>query len=475
MWGHISPGTPLNPSDCPPDMTSGCVYSDLYAYQWAKTSKLTGSYGLTLADFNDSEPANPSTYQNFNPSLVALFAKQYGYSNPQPSWIIQTAYSNWNDFISNTYAHFFNQLVSRINQATGYQALIIGAGDTSPGWRRCVGTDNRIIAKGMNPKNYLTHFDSQSIQVGRQGPVQAPPNQELSPIVLSAAREPLIRNGIILEADDAAYWSAISTFYPSLNANDQKEVGYKLLKRIWIWIENAHILDRSGNVRRAIAYASRDYWDTGTIDTIPNLTKVLKDIIPARPFGPALYYSTSVERAVESQTNQTGQLPTTYMLPNVLQQFLDQGAPIGFYVSDASLAKLKKQDAPSAWVVLNAGSMLPSPELAELSKTAPVVTNISDLNSLPNQPLTLPPWISGFAFYKDNGHLVLILTNTSTLPDSTSNSGQITLNLLDFPDGSYSLKELFSNSKAAINVSKGHAQFQVNISRWDTQVFVLSP
>ena len=46
----------------------------------------------------------------------------------------------------------------------------------------------------------------------------SPPMQELAGFVIAAAREPLMRNGANLEADDPAYWSAIAQFYPSLSS-----------------------------------------------------------------------------------------------------------------------------------------------------------------------------------------------------------------------------------------------------------------
>jgi hypothetical protein len=486
QWGHISPATPLDAADCPTGMTS-CTWGDFFAYRWAETSALTGVYGIQLADYTDSEPDSPSNYQNFNPKSVAAFAAQYGYSNltgmtttQQSTWIIDNAFSQWTDYLDASYGHFFGALASRMGAATGKEALVIGGGDTSPGWRRLVGTDARQIALNMDPKNYLTHFDDQVIQVGRQGPVAAPPNQELSGFVVAAAREPLIRNGAMLEADDAAYWQAIPSFYPSLSSSAQKEVGYKLLKRLWLWSSWASIADRSGNVRRALAYISRDYWDVGTLDSIAGLQKLVQGIYPTSPFGAALYYPVSVERAVEQAGVKTvgpNALFNMYMLPNVLQSFLDSGAPVGYYVSDAGLPAIVagSANAPSAWVVLDANGLLPADEQAKLAAIAPVVTSAAELAALPNQPLTFSAGLSGFGFYSNQSSLVLVVTDTDTGPAAAAVSGTVSLTQLPVADGVHKITDLFTNVTSAITITGGKASLPVQVARWDTQTYALTP
>src|SRR6185312_5345556 len=274
----ISPLTPLDAKDCPPDTKAGCDWGDVYAWRWAQSSAKTGAYGLVLSDFSDSQPGVASNVHDFNPRIVAAFvAAGTPYDggltdqNPLPDragWIVTNHFNAWNDFIAAGYAEFYAALAARVGAATGRQALIVDQCGLTPAARRLFGIDARIVAQKFSPQNYVCMWDDHVIQADRTGPIETPPIQELAGFVLAAAREPLIRNGANLEADDEAYWTAIAKFYPALNQADQREVGQKLLKRLWVWSAWAHIADRSGNVRRALAFVSRDYWDDGKLTAL---------------------------------------------------------------------------------------------------------------------------------------------------------------------------------------------------------------
>ena len=323
-------------------------------------------------------------------------------------------------------------------------------------------------------------WDDHVIQADRAGPIVSPPIQELAGFVLAAAREPLIRNGANLEADDEAYRTAIAKFYPALSAEDQREVGQKLLKRLWIWSAWAHIADRSGKVRRAIAFASRDYWDGGSLAALDPLAKVLRSTVPARPFGPALYYSVAVERAVEQAAakkvgTRDEEIPT--YLPAVdLRELIDGGAPVGYYVSDAALDAVGKNgahNAPSAWIVPDADGLLPPAEQSALQAVAPVATSAEALAALPDQPLKLPNGLSGFGFYDAGGALILVIGNPDTRPDAKSVSGTVELAKLEIADGIHQLRNTLTGTSQQIAVSGHSAAFPVDVPRWDTIVLSL--
>jgi len=486
-WGHISPLTPLDAKDCPPDIAAGCDWGDAYAWRWARSSAKTGAYRLILSDFSDSQPGFAANVHDFNPRIVAAFVAagtpyEAGLSDMSPvadraNWIVASHFNAWNDFNAAGYAKFYAALAARVGAATGRKALIVDQCGLTPAARRLFGTDARIVAKAMSPQNYVCMWDDHVIQADRTGPIATPPIQELAGFVLAAAREPQVRNGANLEADDEAYWTAIAKFYPTLDPTAQHEVGQKLLKRLWIWSAWAHIADRSGKVRRAIAFASRDYWDGGKLTALDPMTSIIRSVVPTRPFGPALYYSAAVERAVEqTEAKKVGTRDmeiATYLPARDLQALIDGGAPVGYYVSDAALPALGKNSAPSAWIVPGAEGLLPPAEQAALQAVAPVTSSADALAALPDQPLKLSKGLAGFGFYDATGKLVLVISNPATTPDAKAISGTVQLAKLDAADGTRQLRNLLTGAIQPVTVSMHAATFPVEVARWDTIVLSL--
>jgi len=482
-WGYISPLTPLDSADCPPTMTGGCSWGDEFGYRWAQTSAVTGGYGLQLSDFTDGQPYQ-NTLHDLNPRIVAAFGKTMaGGSVPgrtvsaQANWIMHNAFNAWTDFLDQGYAHFYASFATQVAAAAQHPALVIDQCSISPSFRRTEGIDERMIATTLSPDTYMCIWDDQVIQIGRSGPLASPPISELAGYVLAAAREPLMRNGANLEADDAAYWAAIASFYPGLTAATQQELGIKLLKRLWVWSAWAHIADRAGAVRRAIAFASRDYWDAGSITQLGAAARLIHSIVPAHPFGPALYYSTAVERATEAANAASvpaGGVPNTYLLPPDLQALLDGGAPVGYYVSDAALPQIsaKAGNVPSAWIVLNAGTFLPPGELTSLQAIAPVVTSPAGLAALPNQSLSLPAGLAGFGFWSQTGALIIVVSNPSPAGNAASMSGDVHF---AWPSGAaVRVTELQSGTTVKVRAVDGLVSLPVTVSRWDTLIFQIS-
>jgi putative flippase GtrA len=483
QWGHISPLTPLDPADCPPGMVE-CTWGDAYAARWAHTAQLSGGYGLMLSDFSDSQPHWPSTTHDFNPRIVAAFAREYGLAVPagdtpaQAGWIVANAFPEWNDFLSRGYGRFFQALAARLGAATGRAALVIDQCAMTPALRRLFGADARLIAQTIDPRNLVCAWDDHLIQHDRPGPVAAPPMQELAGFVIGAAREPLLRNGASLEADVPEFWATIDRAYPGLDAAARRAAGQGILKRLWLWSAWAHIADRDGQVRRALAFTSRFYWDQGSLALLDPLTRLIQTITPVRPFGPALYYPVSVERAIEAREGRAagpGRTPATYLPAAALQTLLDAHG-LGYYVSDAALAHIHQGGAavPSAWVVLDAQGLLPAPERAALTALAPVVTSAAELAALPGQPLTLPAGLAGFGFYDQDARLIVVLS----VPDVSAAAQPVvgTVRLAGLAPGCYRATDLFSGVTTALAVAAGvPAELPVKLDRWETQVLALAP
>lgn len=497
QYGHIDPGMPLDAADCPSGM-SACTWGDWLAYRYGQTAALSGAYGVMLSDFTDSEPRSMLNTHDFNPRILAAYAAspnsagQPIYPNGVPgattqakaSYLVTNDFNRWVDFVGGTYAKYYGALASRLGAAAGRTGLTIDQCGGPAGNRRLFGTDARIIASSIPAGQYICEFDDQTIQVGRGGPLQQPPAQELAGAVVAAAREPLIRNGANLEADDSNYWSAIASFYPTLSAADRTEVGYKLLKRIWTWQAWAHIADRSGDVRRALAFVSRDYWDAGTLTNVAlgQLQSSIQSVVPAKPFGPAIYYSVAIERATQQTAAASAGAQLygpylTYMQPPTLQAFLDSGSAAGYYVSDAALAKISKgsANAPSAWVVLEPGALLPASENASLSAIAPVVTSAAALAALPNQPLTFAKGMTGFGFFDQTNRLIVVASNPSTAPGASSSTGAIGMSGTGFSNGWHKWVNLLTGATGSVLFTNGAASMTQTLSRWDTQVYAFAP
>jgi hypothetical protein len=538
QWGYVTPMQPLDPADCPSDMTS-CTFGDLWAFLWAKTSAMTGGYGIQLSDFSDSIPYEPTNVQGFNSRIIAAFATTNGLSIPgntiaeQGSWIVANAYSKWNDFIATGEGKFFDAIASRLTAATGRQALVDDQCQGTPFWLRSRGIDHRIIAQQISGNNYLCIHDEHVMNPGgdRAGPIVNPVTREIGPLATTAAYEPLLRHGGNLEADDTTnFWPAVSFYYPSLSSAEQTEVGYKLLKRLWLDAAWAHIADRSGNTRRALAFASRDYWDIGTLTAsqLGPLQTLIQTIVPSQPFGPAVYYSSSAVKGAETffaATYGSSLDPASVDAAKpALQQFIDQGGAVGYFVSDASLSEITagSANAPSAWIVLqdvadhDALGDLPSSELSQLKAIAPVVdlfaigestpgamSAVNQLNALPNQPLTFttnggPAAISaaclsagytqgsvikanamtGFGFFDQNHRLTVVVSNPNPCPDATTLSGTVSLKGLTKSGASFSgtavVTNLFTNTTTDISVKNGAATIPMTLARWDSTALAIT-
>ncbi len=463
-WGHISPLMPLPSGDWPPGVKNA-TYGDWYAYRWGQTAARSGAYGIMLSDFSDSQPVAPSYQIGFNKQMIDGLQARLGRTIPgntvpeRASYINAHDYPQWNDYIAQGYANFYAALAGRLS-ATGHPPLIIDQCGQWPSARRLQGTDAYVIAHTMPSAEYVCIWDNQTMQVGRSG---QPMIWGIGGMVIAAAREPDIRNGGNLSADDSNFWQAAARFWSNLSSADQQERGLKELKRNWLETAWSHIATRQGTVRRALAFMERDYWDQGALD--PVVERLMRTIVPTRPFGYALYYSMAAEREVEAKAPADGGASATYMNPNRLLAFKNGGGPVGYYVGNAALSALKPAARPAAWVVLD--NRVPAAELGQLRKIAPVLTSLSAAKGFAGAPLTYSSGVSGMGFYDQHDRLIVVVSN----PGNQGLNSTVTLTTL--PDGQYTATELFANAATSFSVVNGKGVLPVTITRWDTRVFVI--
>jgi hypothetical protein len=463
-WGHISPMMPLPKADWPTGVTDA-TYGDWYAYRWGQTAIRSGAYGIMLSDFSDSQPVSPSYLIGFNPQTTTGFEAKLGVTIPGSTVAARAKYINahyypqWNDYLAQGYANFYATLVQRLS-ATGHQPLIVDQCGQWPSARRLQGTDAYIIAHTLPPANYVCIWDNQTMQPGRNG---QPMIWGIGGMVIAAAREPDTRNGGNLSADDTAFWQAAAQSWGNLSSADQHERGLKELKCVWLETAWSHVATRQGTVRRALAFMERDYWEQGKLD--PTVQRLIRTLVPTRPFGYALYYSMSGERIVEANVPATGGTNETYMNPNKLLAFKNGGGAVGYYVGNAGLSSLQTSARPAAWVVLD--SRVPEPELQQLRKIAPVLTTLSAAKNYAGAPLAFSSGFSGMGFYDQAGRLIVTVSDLG----SQGLDGVVTLRTL--AAGQYTATDLFTDSVIHFTVVNGKATLPVTITRWDTRVFAI--
>jgi hypothetical protein len=455
---------PLPQADWPAGIKNA-KYGDWYAFRWGQTAERSGAYGIMLSDFSDSQPVAPSYQIGFNQQTIAGFQAKIGRTvpgNDTPSkarFINAHTYPQWNDYLAQGYADFYAVLANRMGTA-GHPGLIIDQCGQWPSARRLQGTDAYIIAHSMPTANYLCIWDNQTMQLGRNG---QPMIWGIGGMVIAAAREPNIRNGGNLSADDDSFWQAVAHFWGSLSYNDQHERGLKELKRAWLETAWSHIATRQGTVRRALAFMQRDYWDKGSLD--PKVERLIHGIVPTRPFGYALYYSMAAERNVEAEVPAKGGTNGTYMNPNRLLAFKDAGGPVGYYVSNAGLPALKPAARPAAWLVLD--NRVPKDELEKLRRVAPVLTSVAEAKRFARAPLVYSEHLSGMGFYDQDDRLIVTVSNLI----NQGLNGSVALR--DLRAGNYTATDLVMGAVVHFTVANGKGVMQFPITRWDTRVFAI--
>jgi hypothetical protein len=466
-WGHISPLMPLAQADWPAGMTNA-TYGDWYAYRWGQTAAKSGAYAIQLSDFSDSQPSQPSWLEGFNPEITSAFGTSIGKAIPGTT-ITQTAsYINahytpqWNDFLSNGYARFYKSLATQLGGATGQAGLVIDQCGMWPSARRFYGVDETIMAGTVGTAGYICIWDDQTMQVGRSGESMI---WGIGGMVLAAAREPDIRNGANLSADDANFWQAAATFWSNLSPADQRERGLKELKRAWLETAWSQIATRQGLSRRAMAFMSRDYWDSGSIDA--QVQTLIQTVVPTRPFGFALYYSNAAERAREATVPVSGDLNASYMNPAILMNFKNGGGAVNYYIGTAGLPNLQAGQKPAAWLVLD--GTVPAAELSQLKAVAPVLTSLAAAKSFANAPLAYSAGLTGIGFFDQSNRLIVTVTNQGT--DTVS--GNVMLKTL--PAGAYAATDLFTGAVIRFAVASGSGTLPVSVTRWDTRAFAIVP
>jgi hypothetical protein len=302
----------------------------------------------------------------------------------------------------------------------------------------------------------------------------APESAIPSILGIAAAREPLVRNGPNMECDVQDFWGGVAFNFPKLKPEAQHEIGLKRLKRLWLETAWAHIADRQGRTRRAVAFFERYYWDAGKID--PALVALYQDVRPARPFGPAIYYSVAIERACERQGK-------AYLgdggWNRPITDLREAGVALNYYVSDAALAKIGPDSRPTFWIVPRqpgvAGDLLPAGERARIEAIAPVLDEKTALRAA--TPLRFSGGnrgLTGFGFIDQNNRLIIVVSDRIERGEDNNHLPATRAEVaVSLPDGAYTAHELLGDTRISFTVAKGRGIFRTALPRWDTKVFAI--
>ncbi len=461
--GYVSFGMPLLPADLPAGKTA------LTFGEWA--GERLGRYALrhnvrALYGADGFIGINPAT--DWHPRLIDSFAAWVGQPVPgatvreRHDYIQQHLKPEYFDFIAHKQAGFFAAFANTL-LAAGKKPLVGGQVPNEPSMSRWSGNDARIWLQHIEGKYTMFNVETQSAGDRAVQP------QWTSSICLGhcAAYEPDANTGVVLDADHPEFWG------PWARDNDAVEFGWRFLKHNWLSAGWVHIAGRDGSVRRAAKCITRTYWDAGAVD-VGQLAAILGHI-PRHPFGPALYYSSSIQREYERPPEKgSANYTVRYMLqdglgdPAVRSDFgKAQGLSVGYWVSDAvDPTKLPAANRPSAWLVYRA-DLLPAPERAKLEAIAPVIdpgTNITA--ALAAGPLRARgAGLSCLAFVDQNGSVIVMVSNCK----ATAATGS--LDFTAVANGTFACTGLLDTPSGTLTIASNKGSLPITVAARDTLVF----
>lgn len=477
MHGNINPLMPLDPADRPEGM-GGDTYGDLIAFRWAETAGKRGATGIGLSDFTDFLPHGTTAEHDFNPRIIAAFEAATGISVPgqtvpeKAAYILERHFNRWTDFWCQGWAEFFAALLREGQARTSHTPLVIDQLQFGPAVVRTHAVDPRIVRERIGTEQIVYHIDWMTMSPERSGTSMTETTRVNGTF---AAYEPGGRFGGNLHSDHEVFWKGVERHWAKMEPDARRARALGGLKRLWLENGWLHVADRAGDVRRGMAFLVRTYWDEGKISD--DILRALREMVPARPFGPALYYSAAIGRARENDVGRLRLHENATYFGGASQTYteLRDGAGIasGYFVSDAALPALAPRSRPSAWIVLErfdprtGADLLPPDELDALRRTAPVLSTMDEIRRFP-MPLSYSPGATGMGFYAADGDLVVTVSNTRETPQDV----QVVLRTL--PGHKAEARAIFAPKRLPLDVEGGETRFSVHLAPWDTEVFKIS-
>lgn len=449
--GYVTPLMPLDREDWPAGIDSA-TYGDWVGDKLGRLANEIHSRGFFAADF---VVGLYGSNHDFNPRVIDDFenwakVEVPGATVAERAGVIKARFwTLFNDYRCHRYARFYARAAETI-RSSGREPLVGGQILPDVPTVRGTGNDFRIYLKYLPAKDWYFQVELQADE-GR--PVM--PYWSASTFMgVHAARAPDFPLGAHMDGYQTSFWNAVA------NGNKDSVWARRYMKHAWLSVGWTHVANTDGTVRRAPQAFQRAYWDAGGVDT--PVVAMIRRYIPRQPFGPAVYYSTDLERQSESTGN-----PNFYywVAPKTLT-WRSAGIPLGYFVSDTALAKLKAENRPSGWFVyvdnLDQTRLKPE-EKARLEAIAPILTE-ADYRS--HCPLVFEgDSLGGFAFIDQNGSVIVTVSNQSELPVEGA------LRFARVQDNDYTVKDLFSQKEAPMKVTGNKARFPISMGSRETRVF----
>ena len=456
--GYISPMMMMGPADRPSGMSTA-TYGDFAGNRLGRLALEVGARGIFAAD---AVEGLPSGNLDFAPVVVEAFAAWTKTTIPagapadQADYILQNLHPEWDDFRAHALANFYAQVAQPILDA-GLEPLVGAQTNLDPFLRRLGGTDYRIFLQHLPAKHWFFNYELQSDGSRELQPWWA---QVLS-LGLFACREPDMRIGAQIDCDISYFWDAVA------NLHKDKPWGKAYLTHQMLGASWVHVANRDGKVRRALQAYQRSYWDAGGV--ADDELALVRNHIPRRPFGAAIYYSVDIERTKE----RTAGKGTNWFLATTMQQNAVSGAPAGYFVSDAALAALPPSSYPNAWIVLGAEDLTKG-ERAKLEAIAPVFADpySPDMALRRRWAESLPihfegDGLGGFSFVDQHDQVILLVSNSL----DTASSGHWVLS--GVPNGSFSLVPLRGGNPLKLEVKDSAGRVAISLGANETRVYTI--
>lgn len=448
--GYITPMMPLDKADWPAGIDSA-TFGDWAGLKLGRLANEIHSRGFMAADFVVGLYGGN---HDFHPRVIDAFerwakVKIPGSTVKERADVIKAKYwARYNDYKSELFARFYARAAETIRSA-GHEPLVGGQILPHAASVRGTGNDFRIYLKHLPAKNWFFVVELQS-DGGRPVALYWQRSTEMGG---HAARVPDFPLGAIMDAEISSFWDAVS------GGKKDGDWGRAYLKHVWLSVGWTHVANTDGSVRRASMGMQRSYWDVGGVDT--PIVALMRNHIPRHPFGPALYYSTDLERQSENTGN-----PNFYYWfePNAVSWML-RGAPTGYYVSDTALANLKPENRPTGWFVYvdNLGmTKLSAEEKARLEAIAPIL-DIKDFAD--SCPVTFSvDSVGGYGFIDQNGSVIVVSSNSS----EKDVSGAIRFAKVE--DGEYRVHDLLMGDTSRMVIANNKGRLPMTWKARDTRV-----
>jgi len=449
--GYVTPLMPLDSADWPEGIRDA-TFGDMAGLRLGRLANLVHANGIFAADFVVGLYGGN---HDFHPRVIDDFERWAGIEVPgstvkeRADDIVAHHWAEMNDFKSHRYARFYARIAETIRSAgleprVGGQILPYASGV------RGSGNDFRIYLEHLPARNWYFQVELQS-DGGR--PVQ--PYWWSSAVMGGhAARAPDFPLGAHMDAYASSFWDAVG------GAGKDSAWGRAYLKHHWLSVGWTHVANTDGTARRAPQAFQRAYWDAGGVDA--PLVALVRAHIPRHPFGPAIYYSTDLER----QTENSGARGAWYWLEPKSVAWLNEGVPAGYYVSDTALGHLLPENRPSAWFVYLDGmgyTHLSASEKARLEAIAPII----DVKDVPDScPVSFEgDSLGGFGFVDQNGSVVVVSSNSAARAVAGA------LRFAKVEDGTYPVRDLLTGDTTRLVVAGDKGRLPATWAARDTRVF----